>query len=77
MHTVIKPPTDKYYDYTEYCPHCDNEIPVVIDYNLQNPRYERKCPICGKRLMLCTLCLGAGFECNWNATGGCMFYEKE
>ena len=55
MHKVFKPdeaPED--YNFEEYCPHCDECIPVIIDDKCFS--YEMKCPVCGKTLMLCTLC---------------------
>lgn len=55
MHKVYKPsecPND--YNYEETCPHCDNDIPVVIDNDCFD--YHTVCPICGKPMMLCGLC---------------------
>lgn len=55
MHKVYRPDEcPKEYNYEEYCPHCDEMIPVVIDDGCFE--YATTCPVCGKRLMLCTLC---------------------
>ena len=72
MNKVYKPgeaPTE--YDFEEYCPYCDNAIPVVIDQT-DYEHYQFKCPVCGHKLMLCTLCYddqeetGAFHNCDWN-----------
>ena len=56
MHQVYKPGTaPKKYNFEEYCPWCDEGIPVVID-DVDFEHYEFKCPVCGHKLMLCTLC---------------------
>lgn len=55
MHKVYKPgeePAD--YNFEEMCPHCDEQIPVVIDDGCFE--YKTTCPVCGKPLMLCGLC---------------------
>lgn len=62
MHKAYKPgeyPKD--YNYEEMCPHCDEQIAVVIDNNCFN--YHMTCPACGKPLMLCNLC-------RWDYTDG-------
>lgn len=76
MHKVYFPgnfPTN--YDIEEYCPHCDNYIPVMIDQqDFQN--YESKCPVCGERLMLCTLCHDDNGACDWTQENGCFRMHK-
>lgn len=55
MHKAYKPgkcPSE--YNYEETCPHCDSPIPIVIDNGCFE--YMMSCPVCGNRLMLCTLC---------------------
>lgn len=82
MHKVYKPSEcPKDYNYEETCPHCDDAIPVVIDDDCFN--YTTICPVCGKPMMLCTLCRwdaedsGEPFRCNWNEVSGCYRQWKE
>ena len=57
------------YDFEEYCPHCDSFIPVRT---YSTDEYETVCPVCGKRLMLCTLCRDVfGDTCDWNDKNDC------
>lgn len=61
----------KDYDFAEYCPHCESFTAVVIDQE-DKEHYEFKCPHCGERLMLCTLCqLDHGNTCDWCHAKGC------
>lgn len=59
--------TDRTYTVTEYCPHCENEIEMRWDTNLQG--FKAFCPVCGKRLMLCNECLHTGDtgNCDYNS----------
>ena len=40
---------------TEVCPHCESEITMIWDVAQQG--YKAFCPVCGKRIMLCDMCL--------------------
>lgn len=74
MHKAYKPgmePSD--YNFEEYCPHCDSSIPVKVD-NDEAIRYDLICPVCGKQLMLCTLCMWDQQETE-NAPGDCDFHD--
>ena len=42
---------------TEYCSNCENE--VTMNWDIKKQGYEAFCPVCGKRLMLCSECLDA------------------
>lgn len=56
MHKGYRPneaPRD--YNYEEFCTHCDSDIEIVID-NADYTHYEITCPVCGNKMMLCTLC---------------------
>lgn len=54
-------------DIEEYCPHCDSCIGVSA---VEGDGYETTCPICGKRLMMCTFCHDDfGDNCDWNDNG--------
>lgn len=76
MHSVYKPgKAPNGYNFEEYCPHCDNCIPVVVD-DKDFVHYEFKCPVCGNRLMLCKLCHDDGGVCNWNEESGCFRMER-
>ena len=72
MHKIYHPgncPTN--YDFEEYCPFCDNAIPVKIDHG-DYDHYEFTCPVCGEKLMLCTLCHDDhGDKCDWTEQTGC------
>lgn len=68
------------YDLEEYCPHCDNYIPLTYDEDDlgQGVCLETVCPICGEKLMICTLCehcsSGDVYErddCDWCKEHGC------
>lgn len=48
---------------TELCPHCDTEVTMEWDVNERG--YEAFCPVCGKKMMLCSMCDCE--NCNWNA----------
>lgn len=55
MHKAYKPDEcPKEYNYEETCSHCDTAVPIVIDNECFE--YKMACPVCGKPLMLCTLC---------------------
>ena len=84
MHKAFKPGTEpKGYNFEEMCPHCDTFIPVVVD-NDEAIEYEVVCPVCGKPMMLCTLCHWdqqeeegyCGDRCDWCAEGGCFRKRK-
>lgn len=51
----------------EVCPHCENEIEMQWDINKRV--YKAFCPVCGKRLMLCSECMNSG-------AGGCDYNSK-
>lgn len=51
----------------EVCPHCENEIEMQWDINKRG--YKAFCPVCGKRLMLCSECMNSG-------AGGCDYNSK-
>lgn len=52
----------------EVCPHCENEIEMRWDINKCG--YKAFCPVCGKRLMLCSECMNSG-------AGGCDYNSKD
>lgn len=74
---------DGEYNFEEECPFCGEYIPVLID-EMDFNHYDIICPVCGKRMMLCTLCrwdqeLEDGFDgnykCDWSEAG--CFRRKE
>lgn len=77
MHSVYYPgKAPKEYDQEEYCPHCDSTIPVVIDQD-DFEHYEFTCPVCGEKLMLCTLCNDdQDGGCDWTEEYGCFRMRK-
>ncbi|MFR8177176.1 MAG: hypothetical protein ACLVB5_08880 [Christensenellales bacterium] len=44
-----------YYDIEEHCPHCDEVLPILIDFD-QIHHFYVTCPTCGGRVLLCSLC---------------------
>lgn len=49
----------------EMCPHCDTEVTITWDISTQG--YEITCPVCGKNLMLCSMCnTNDSGSCDWN-----------
>lgn len=77
MHTVFTPgKAPENYNFEEYCPHCDSCVPVLIDEQ-EHTCYEVTCPVCGQKLMLCTLCNWDSEEtdrphfCDWSPANGC------
>ena len=80
-HIVYHPDNwPKEYDFEEYCPFCDEMIPAIVDVNENH--LEAVCPMCGNRLMLCTMCnkriqCGDG-DCIMTAKNkGWNYYEEE
>lgn len=39
------------FEYSEYCPHCNNESNGVCDENVKG-----RCEHCGEEIMICSLC---------------------
>ena len=77
MHKAYHPDQcPKDYNHDEYCPYCDSFIPIVIDEE-EFANYELTCPVCGERLMLCSLCHWDMEEeenphdCDWCEAHGC------
>ena len=64
------------YEITEVCPHCENEI--TMQWDVSELGYKAYCPVCGKRLMLCTACHEDGYACDYDTdTDSCRFsYPK-
>lgn len=44
-----------YYDIEEYCPHCDELLPILVDLD-QIHNFFVTCPKCGGKVLLCSLC---------------------
>ena len=64
------------YDFEEPCPWCDTYVAVKIDP--EDPCYEAVCPVCGKQLMLCTMCHDEfGDDCDWCKGRGCKRERKK
>lgn len=69
-HTVFDPRTMEsgtYYDFEEYCPFCDEGIPVIVDPDIKP---EITCPLCGRKLLLCMNCPDSN-KCDWREENGC------
>ena len=59
---------------TEVCPHCENEI--TMQWNVKESGYMAFCPVCGKRLMLCSACHDDGYACDYETeTDSCRFND--
>ena len=80
--THVKTEQETEYDFGEYCPECDTDIPVVIDDD-DMETYAVTCPTCGRKTMLCTLCHwdandeGHDERCDWCPAHGCWRGRKE
>ena len=57
------------YDVEEYCPFCDDYIPVKVDEN-DIHGLEIVCPKCKHTLMLCAACPNPEL-CDWTEKNGC------
>lgn len=70
-HTVLNPRNaiTSEYDYEEQCPYCGNVIPIVFDIN--EKCLEITCPMCGKKIMICTACIDWNNACDWKEGSGC------
>jgi len=58
----------KTYDVEEYCPYCDEMIPIIIDLGCDH--FWITCPHCGRKTMLCSVCPDVD-RCDWNPDTGC------
>ena len=58
---------------TEVCPHCESEI--TMQWSVEESGYKAYCPVCGKRLMLCSACHDdTGDMCDYDIkTNSCKF----
>jgi rRNA maturation protein Nop10 len=57
---------EPHYDVEEMCPKCGNYIAVQVDF--AEPHLETVCPVCGYRMMICSMCDG---NCDWTEKYGC------
>lgn len=79
MHLAYAEAPSTGYNFEEMCPHCGNWIAIVID-DADFEHYEVTCPVCGERMMLCTLChwdqsdANEPDRCDWCKEKGC--YRK-
>ena len=62
------------YFVTEYCPHCDTESTLM--WSVEEHGYEIYCPVCGKKIMLCSMCEHTN-DCDWTEEAGCKMMKKE
>lgn len=77
MHKFFHPDyPPEHFDYDEPCDNCSASIPIVIDWNEQTC-YEITCPVCGHKMMLCSLChwddenSDDPVGCDWSPANGC------
>ena len=64
------------YMVTELCPHCNTEI--TMRWSVEEFGYKAYCPVCRKRLMLCSECQrGEGSKpCDYDSeSGSCRFHQ--
>lgn len=54
MENKIKAIDPDNHEVTEVCPHCDSEVTMI--WNVAERGLKAFCPVCGKRLMLCSEC---------------------
>ena len=77
---TAEPVNDRTYIVTEVCPHCQSEI--EMRWNTDIDGYKAFCPVCGNRLMLCDECLHSDDDyvggCDYNTfTDSCKHNPKE
>lgn len=65
---TVEPDDTSEYSVVEVCPHCENEI--EMQWDMKKHGYKAFCPVCGKRLMLCSECVHSG-------AGGCDYNSKD
>ena len=58
---------------TECCPHCDTESTLM--WSVEEHGYEIYCPVCGKKIMLCSDC-GHHNDCDWTEEAGCKMKKE-
>ena len=56
------------YDVEEYCPYCEDCIPIKVDYDALDD-LEVECPVCHSILMICAMCDVS--TCDWREGSGC------
>ena len=60
---------------TEVCPHCENEI--TMQWRVEELGYKAYCPVCGKRLLLCSACHDDTGSCDYDIkSNDCKFNRK-
>jgi hypothetical protein len=63
------------YIITEVCPHCETEI--TMQWSVEEFGYMAYCPVCGKRLMLCSACHDDSGFCDYDSNSdSCKFNRK-
>ena len=76
-HLLYHQQNDRTYTVTEYCNHCESEI--EMRWNTDVDGYMAFCPVCGERLMLCDECRHTEGEgpCDYNsATDSCRHTKR-
>lgn len=59
---------------TECCPHCDTESTLM--WSVEEHGYEIYCPVCGQKIMLCSMCDHHN-DCDWTEEAGCKMKKEE
>lgn len=59
---------------TECCPHCDTESTLM--WSVEEHGYEIYCPVCGQKIMLCSMCDHHN-DCDWTEEAWCKMKKEE
>ena len=59
---------------TECCPHCDTESTLM--WSVEEHGYEIYCPVCGQKIMMCSMCDHHN-DCDWTEEAGCKMKKEE
>lgn len=57
---------------SEVCPKCDREN-TLIDWDVEDLGMTAYCPVCGARMMLCSICDN---ECDQDDSGKCKHSQE-
>lgn len=63
------------YDVEEYCPYCDYMVAIQIDDDCDD--IEITCPICKRKLLLCSMCIHINSRCDWTEENSCCVKRGE
>lgn len=60
---------------TEYCSECGSEI--TLHWNIREDGMKAYCPVCGNRLMLCSMCAMRNTGCDYDSVTDTCFFNRD